>query len=489
MNNLYSTYGYLISLLRILFPKRFVITILYSLLLLTIIVIILFLALQITYYLNYKFKKENPHDYPTITDKRVSIVIPIKSEPIEIVEEAVKHILMQNYPKQLIELIIISDDPQIEAKALKRRLVRLLERADIKFIFINRLIPVGGKAGALNEALKHITGEYILFLDADAYINEDYVKEMVSFMETSGHAAAVSDINVKNTFENDLCETQAISWNFLKKTLFIGRQRAGFSIPFIGTCSAIKTDVIREIGGWDNEIIIDDLPLTMRLLSRGYKIGFAENAKGFIEAPKTYKALKTQQKRWAYGGLKTAIKYFKDLVSSKIPLRLKLDILLYLIQYQITMINLIFIVIGIFSLILCMDLLSLPPILSAVWNVVLIFYVACYLDSIREENYSLLRAMINLGRASALLISLIPTFIISSARAILGKNVAWEVTPKGKKAFYNRGLALLESIIGQVLLLGFFYSMYTHLYFTGLAFLIFSIPFIYTGFKTFLSKW
>jgi len=463
--------------------------ILYALLILSVIGIITYLTLQASYYFIYKFKKEKSFDYPLIKNKRVSIIIPVKSEPIEVIEEAVMHILRQNYPMKFLELIVISDDPEEEALILEKNLRRIISNSEIGFVFINRSFPIGGKAGALNEALKHVNGEYILLLDADAKIDKNYVAEMISFIEFNNYEAAVSDINPKNAYENDLCETQAVSWNFLKKTLFIGRQKAGFSIPFVGTCSAIKTDVLRKIGGWDDQIIIDDLPLTIKLLSKGYKIGYVKNAKSFIEVPKTYKSFKLQQKRWAYGGLKTAIRYFKDLFYARIPIRLKIDMFLYLIQYQITMINLLFVVAAISSIILSTDLLCLPPIFSVIWNISLITYVLCYFDSIREENYSLVRAVINLGRGSAILISLIPTFLIASIKVLLGKNVEWKVTPKGKKAFTYHEIAIIESLIGHLLLICFFYSMLLRLYFASLAFLVFSIPFIYTSLKTIFMKW
>lgn len=489
MYTLNSTYSYLVNLLRFLFPKSFIVFILHILIISSTIVIIIYLALQTSYYLIYRFKKEEDTNYPLIKNKRVSIIIPVKSEPIEVVKEAIMHILKQNYPTRFLEIIVVSDDPEIEATILKKELRRLVSNSEIKFTFINRPLPIGGKAGALNEALKHATGEYIILLDADARIDENYIIEMISFMEFNNYDAAVSDIIPKNPHENDLCETQAVSWNFLKKTLFIGRQKAGFSIPFVGTCSAIKTNVLKNIGGWDNDIIIDDLPLTIKLLSKGYRIGYVKKAKSYIEVPKTYKAFKSQQRRWAYGGLKTTIKYFKDFLSARVPVRLKIDMFLYLIQYQIIMVNLLFIVAAILSIVLSTDLLFLPTILSITWNISLITYVSCYLDSMKEENYGLVRAIINLGRGSAILISLIPTFLIASIKVLLGKNVEWSVTPKGKKAFMYREIAVTESLIGHLLLICFFYSMLLRLYFASIAFLIFSIPFIYTSLKTIFMKW
>ncbi len=489
MSAISSTYSYLMNILRFFFPKSFIIFTVYLMLLVSVIIIIIYLTLQTSYYLIYKFGKNNSLDYPLIRDKRVSVIIPVKSEPIEIIEKAVRRVLEQNYPMHLIELIIVSDDSKEKAHVLERDLRRIVSGSGIKFIFVNRSFPIGGKAGALNEALKHVTGEFVFLLDADAEIERNYLAGMISFMERNNYAAAVSDINPKNTYENDLCETQAISWNFLKKTLFIGRQKAGFSIPFVGTCSAIRTNVLKRIGGWDEKIIIDDLPLTIKLLSNGYRIGYASNVKSYIEVPKTYKSFKSQQKRWAYGGLKTAINYFKDLVSAKIPVRLKIDMLLYLIQYQITMINLLFIVAAVSSIIFSVDLLFLPPIISIIWNISLVAYALCYLDSIREENYSAFKAIINLGRGSALLISLIPTFFSASFKVFLGKSIEWKVTPKGKRAFTHRGTAVIESLIGQILLIGFFYSIMLRLYFASIAFLVFGIPFIYTSLKTIFMKW
>ncbi len=490
--NIVHVYNYFLFLVRILFPQRVISLIIYLLLLGATIVIIISLLLHVMYYIFYKTRKEEKgakraelNEFP-----KVSVLMPVRSESLEIIERSVKNILNQNYPRSKTEFIIISDDPEDYAGKIERLVHNLLRESGINFIFINRESPRGLKAGALNDALRYATGKYLILLDADAVIPKNYIVELVVFMENNSEfAGAVSDIIPLNSLENELCETQSVAWSFLKKALFIGRQAAGFSVPLVGTCSIVRKDAIINVNGWDESTVTDDLPLTIRLLAKGYKIGFLNQTKAYVEVSKTYKSFKSQQKRWAYGGLRTFIKYFKDIISSKVSPRLKIDISLYLLQYQVTMINLIFISIALLSVLLKVDLLKVPYPISLAWFAAIALYLACYLDSIREEKYSVVKAIINLGRASALMMALIPTFLDASIRALLGKKVEWRVTPKGTFAHKFKEKATMESILGCFLIMAFIYSMINNLFYAGLVFLVFGIPFIYTGYKTFSANW
>jgi len=115
-------------------------------------------------------------------------------------------------------------------------------------------------------------------------------------------------------------------------------------------------------------------------------------------------------------------------------------------------------------------------------------YLFCYLDSAREDKISIKSAIINIGRASALMIALIPTIIRATFRALLGKQVFWHVTPKGSKAHVFRDIALVEILCGLSLIVAATYSIINNLFYTGMFLLIFGTPFLYIGTKT-ISRW
>lgn len=65
-----------------------------------------------------------------------------------------------------------------------------------------------------------------------------------------------------------------------------------------GAFSAYKTEILKQIGGWQN-CVGEDIVLTWELLSKGYETNFAQNAIAFTKVPETFKNLGRQRKRWA----------------------------------------------------------------------------------------------------------------------------------------------------------------------------------------------
>lgn len=104
--------------------------------------------------------------YPKIT-----IVVPAHNEEL-VIAKTTRAILDMNYPASKVELILIADNCTdhtadvmraiLNSRAYRFRNARVMERRG-----------GGGKAGALNDALKMATGDYIGVYDADAMPEEN----------------------------------------------------------------------------------------------------------------------------------------------------------------------------------------------------------------------------------------------------------------------------------------------------------------------------
>ncbi|MHA1675874.1 MAG: glycosyltransferase [Candidatus Njordarchaeales archaeon] len=454
------------------------------------IVIIISSVFNVIYYWGYKFKKVNCIIKGGISTELpiVSILMPIRSETLDVIERSVKQIIRQAYPKEKIELIIISDDEATYAEKIKR-VVENLAKNTIHLKFIWRENPKGKKAGALNDGLRNAIGKYIVTIDADTWLPEDYIIEIISYLENEKNVvAAISDITPYNK-EKEFGKIQVAAWSFLKKTIFCGRQNLGFTIPVVGMCSVIKKAVLEEIGGWDESIVADDLGIWIRIMIKKYKTVFLPNVCAHIEVPETYKTFKNQQRRWAFGGVQVLRKYFRQLIFSDISLITKLDALFYLLMYQFSLANLLIFPIALLSLIFGRELFPASYIFSVLFFIPFAAYTIAYFDSLREDDFNLKFIIRTLGSNAVLLVSLIPTILISTIKAILGIDIDWRITPKGKK-FKESGIALQETFIGLFLVILSIYGIaYASVFITGLWLLSFGAAFTYTGFKTYKHIW
>lgn len=115
-----------------------------------------------------------------------------------------------------------------------------------------------------------------------------------------------------------------------------------------GAFSVYKTEIIKEIGGWQS-CIGEDIVLTWKLLSRGYKTNFAKNAIAFTEVPEKLYTLGKQRKRWARGMIE-AFKRVKTVTSKKLNFKSKFLMCLNLFFPFIDFATLIFMPLGLIFL-------------------------------------------------------------------------------------------------------------------------------------------
>lgn len=99
-------------------------------------------------------------------DKKVSFVVPVYNVE-KYLENCINSILNQTYKN--IELILVNDGSPDNSQ----KIIDKYKKKD------NRIISIikdnGGVSSARNEGLKNVTGEYIIFVDSDDFIDSNYV--------------------------------------------------------------------------------------------------------------------------------------------------------------------------------------------------------------------------------------------------------------------------------------------------------------------------
>ena len=342
----------------------------------------------------------------------------------------------------------------------------------------------------MNLGAKIASGTYIILLDADAVIDKDYIYNLVSFMESNKEFDAVqSDISVLNGENSEFSKTLSSSWSYLKKSLFEGKYLAGMPIILLGSCSMIRKESLAKIGFWDGNVISDDLDISLKLILNRCKIAYYKNSKGYLEVAETYKVFKKQNERWAYGSFEILKKYFKKIIKSDIPIKQKFDLIFFLIQHQLSLIQLLIIPIALFSLILKRDILPLSYAFSTILITPLIIYLATLIHSSKEEGYGFLKTIRLIGSSTAISTSLIWTIFKSTLLVLFNKPIKWYVSPKGDMAKKIRGPAVLEFLFGLSLVVLSVCSIYMNLFLNAAGPLIFALPHFYVAYKTYKRLW
>lgn len=238
----------------------------------------------------------------------LSIIIPCYNRA-KTLEKTIKSIFNADYPKKLLDVIIVDDcskdnSVQVAEKLQKKYPIRLIKHT------INK-----GAGGALNTGLWKAKGELFARIDSDSRIEPDSIKKALEYM-TPAHGAVIPRVIVDEP-KTLVEKLQRFEYNMSALTRKIMSNFGTLSING-GVLPIYKTTVLRKLGGFDDKNnLTEDLEMALRLKANGYKIEMAHESITYTKAPTTVHALWRQRIRWCRGYITNHWKYRHLMFSKK----------------------------------------------------------------------------------------------------------------------------------------------------------------------------
>ena len=247
-------------------------------------------------------REEKPKRKELAEKPFVSIVIPAYNEERRI-KATVMSILGLNYPKDMLELIIVNDGSKDNTVKVVNQII--LENP----LFNIRLISQTnkGKGAALNTGMRNSQGDYFVCFDADSFVEENALNIMLPYFADDSIAVVLPIIKVANP-KNILQKMQWFEYNinlFYKHLL--GRLDCIHVLP--GPFSVYKKSILENVNGFDENNLTEDLEMALRLQKHGYKIIQLKSPTVTTIAPDNLKALYRQRNRWYKGSVLNVMKY------------------------------------------------------------------------------------------------------------------------------------------------------------------------------------
>ena len=112
--------------------------------------------------------------------------------------------------------------------------------------------------------------------------------------------AVAGAVLVRNSRKNLV--TKAQEWDYFHGIAAIKRLQSLYQGTLVaqGAFSIYNTNVLRKVGGWA-ETVGEDIVLTWAILNEGHRVGYAEDACLFTNAPDTWSQFIKQRQRWSRG--------------------------------------------------------------------------------------------------------------------------------------------------------------------------------------------
>jgi cellulose synthase (UDP-forming) len=247
----------------------------------------------------------------------VDVFVPSYNEDEYILATTIAAALSMDYPKEKLRVWLLDDggtdqkcndkDPVKAETARHRRASLQALCAQMGAIYQTRMRNEHAKAGNMNNALAHATGDIVLVFDADhapfrAFLQETvgyFLEDPKLFLVQTPHVFLNPDPIEKNlrTFSRMPSENEMF-YSLTQRGL--DKWDASF---FCGSAALLRRSALEEAGGFSGVTITEDCETAFELHARGYHSVFVDKPLIAGLQPETFASFVGQRVRWCQGML------------------------------------------------------------------------------------------------------------------------------------------------------------------------------------------
>lgn len=245
---------------------------------------------------------------------RYTILVPVFHEA-NVISQVLQHISELDWPHSKLQvLILMEEEDTVTLQACKAA-------APPEFVTL-LTIPEGTpmtKPRACNFGLMFADGEYLVIFDAEDRPERNQLRkaheafQRAAITTAPAHAASnrplvcvQAALNYFNSRQNVLTRMFTLEYSTWFDGMLRGMEVFRFPLPLGGTSNHFRTDLLRQLGGWDPYNVTEDADLGMRAATAGFRISTIDSTT-WEEACSEIPAWIRQRTRWIKGYMVTAL--------------------------------------------------------------------------------------------------------------------------------------------------------------------------------------
>lgn len=191
----------------------------------------------------------------------------------KVIDRKIRNSLGQDYPKELLKIWIASDGSSDNTVSISKEYAETYE--NVHLLDFDRM----GKSNVLNKALPKMKSDIIVFSDANAEFSKDALKKMIKHFSDKKVGCVCGKLVYSNPGEIVSGKGESFYWKYetlLKKL----ESRIGYVAGANGAIYAIRNNLIDSLSPGT---INDDFVLSMKIVQKGYKSLYEEDALAYEE--------------------------------------------------------------------------------------------------------------------------------------------------------------------------------------------------------------
>ena len=239
--------------------------------------------------------RSRPHRRAPIRP-RVSLIIAAYNEE-EIIREKLLNSLAQTYPRDLLEIVVVSDGstdrtPHIVAQFQDAGVVSLFEPARL------------GKAAAVERAVALSSGEILVFSDANSMYSRETIENLVRNFADPEVGCVAGEKRIQGDGVSGAAGEAGLYWryeSYLKRM----DSRVNSVVGAAGEIFAVRRELFVPA---EPDSIIEDFIMSMRIAQEGYRVIYEPEAISMEEAPASVSDEFERRSRISAGGFQSMVR-------------------------------------------------------------------------------------------------------------------------------------------------------------------------------------
>ncbi len=218
-------------------------------------------------------RTNDPHTDLDIDKKvtpAVSFIIAAYNEE-KVIEQKIKNTLELDYPKDKLQIIIISDGSDDSTPTIVEKY------AEIKGMHVPER---GGKSAALNRAITEADGDIIVFSDANNDFSVDSIYHLVKHFADESIGAVTGAKHIYTNADRQSSSGDSLYWKYESK-IKEAESNLGSITAAEGEILAVRRSLYNPIESFK---VNDDAAITFDLIKSGYRVLYEPQAKAYEQA-------------------------------------------------------------------------------------------------------------------------------------------------------------------------------------------------------------
>lgn len=240
----------------------------------------------------------------------VTVAVPAYNEEKHI-QKTLSSLLRLDYPREKLEIITVNDGSTDQTRQKVEQFIQNHPQSSLQLLNQKNR----GKGAALNAAISRSQGDFFVCLDADSFVQPNALKKILPHFEEDPDVAAVLPcLKVKpgKKFIHKLQSYEYIVNMFYKELM----AKLDCIRVTPGPFAVYRASVLKEIGGFDENNLTEDLEMALRLQKHNYKLVQTLETNVLTTPPPNLRSLLKQRNRWYKGSILNTLRY-KDMLFQK----------------------------------------------------------------------------------------------------------------------------------------------------------------------------